>query len=221
MKRTNISAPWITFSKEVEQLFKRDPEVKVLYNDKNKELTLLVTDYEKTEALKKILPEKKEFGNVAVHLKVLYKEYVKTTEDIFNAAFKGNPAFKYTFAFKTDTNPITYVVFAKEVVQYWNDDMSDPHGITSTLYQNIANNVFEHDGAIYSTDSDSERNIQKEYFKYNATPEEVEEWEQYNGVGSFHNGAPINTTLLEKSNLDKKATPVKDEKTFKSIFSRK
>jgi len=222
MKRTEISAPWVTFFNEITQLFKNDPEVKVSYDNDSKEIKINVTNYEKTQALKKILPSTKKFGNVCVRIVISYVERkLITAKDIFDAAFKGNPAFKYTFVFDTDTNPITYVVFAKEVVQYWNDDMSDPHGITSTLYQNIAKNVFEYDGVIYSTDSDSKRIVQKKYFQNHATNEEVERWDWYNGPGSFHSGASIDKTLLEKENLNKEATPVKDEKTFKSIFSGK
>ena len=43
-------------------------------------------------------------------------------------------------------------VFAKEVVQYWNDSLSDPYGKVSTLYQDIAKDIFEDtDGVMFCT----------------------------------------------------------------------
>lgn len=39
--------------------------------------------------------------------------------------------------------PFTYVVFKNCVVQFFNDNLNDPHGIISTLYQEIAEEVLE------------------------------------------------------------------------------
>ena len=51
------------------------------------------------------------------------------------------------------SNPITYVVFVNEVVQYYNDNLSDIHGLRSTLYQEIAKDIFETRlGVYYCTD---------------------------------------------------------------------
>ena len=41
------------------------------------------------------------------------------------------------------TNPITYVIFKKEVVQYYNDSLADAHGMCSTLYQDIASRILD------------------------------------------------------------------------------
>lgn len=38
--------------------------------------------------------------------------------------------------------PFTYVVFKNCVVQFFNDNLNDPHGIVSTLYQDIAAEIF-------------------------------------------------------------------------------
>ena len=38
--------------------------------------------------------------------------------------------------------PFTYVVFKNCVVQFFNDNLNDPHGVLSTLYQDIAREVF-------------------------------------------------------------------------------
>ena len=51
-------------------------------------------------------------------------------------------------------NPIHYCVFKKEVAQYWGDNLGDPHGNVSTLYQEIAKDIFgESGGVIFCTDN--------------------------------------------------------------------
>ena len=50
---------------------------------------------------------------------------------------------------------ITYIIFEKEVVQYFADDLGDLHGINSTLYQDLAKEIFGESSNIhFCTDSD-------------------------------------------------------------------
>jgi len=50
-------------------------------------------------------------------------------------------------------NPINYVVFKPEVVQFWNDNLHDPHGLVSTLMEDVARAVIgEEDGVMFTTD---------------------------------------------------------------------
>ena len=53
------------------------------------------------------------------------------------------------------TNPITYVIFKKEVVQYYNDSLSDAHGMCSTLYQDIAKRILDADEGIFFCTNDT------------------------------------------------------------------
>ena len=226
MNGVKISPPWITYYRELVELFKKDKEIFIEFDEDKNVIDVTTTKYEKSLALKKVLPEEKEFGNVKLKINVIYNEPKMTEINAYQELSKNNPAFKFTYVFPIDTSYIAYAMFAKEVVQYWNDDMSDPHGITNTLYENLARDVFVNDeGVIFSTDSDETlawmERFEKEYVKTHGTKEEIEEWEKYNGKGSFDDGAPIAETLLDKDKLDKQATPVKDSKTFKSIFNRK
>lgn len=53
------------------------------------------------------------------------------------------------------SNPITYIVFKNKVVQFWNDDLSDIYGNRSTLYQDIAKEIFgESSGIFFCTDKE-------------------------------------------------------------------
>ena len=225
MNGVKISPPWTTYYRELVELFKKDKEIFIEFDEDKNEIEITTTKYEKSLALKKVLPCEKDFGGVKLKINVVYKEPKMDAINAFKELAINNPVFKYTYVFPTSANPIAYVVFAKEVVQYWNDDMSDPHGITSTLYENLAREVFsENPGIIFSTDSDEAlawmKAFEKEYIRTHATQEEIEEWEEYNGEGSFDDGSTIAKTLINKENLDKDATPVKDAKTFKSIFRK-
>ena len=200
-----LSSPWITFFRKLQELFKNDKDVALSYDFDNN-IKLRVINYEKANALKKILPEKKIFGNVTVHITVEYNDISedKTKEELFTVAFAGNQAFKYAYTFSAGSNPITYAVFEKKVVQYWNDDMSDPHGVSSTLYQDIARDVFDNNmGVIFSTDSDKDNGWIRKYYEKHATPQEVKEWEEYNGKGSYH-----------------KMPDGKEDKNYEIFFSR-
>ena len=77
-------------------------------------------------------------------------------EEIFNVAFKNNPIYAYSVTIEgLFSNPITYVVFKNRVVQFFADNLSDPHGNISTLYQDIADEIFKEAdvrGVSYCTD---------------------------------------------------------------------
>lgn len=218
MSKTKISAPWYTFVRELTAMFVKDNDITIKYDEENQIVNIDVSKYKKAVALSKILPKTKSWGNVELKICINYKSNLDTMEDIVKHAFENNPAFKYVYSFKTDTNPITYVICEKEVVQYWNDDLHDPHGVTSTLYENIARNIFDDkNGLVFSTDSDAINRVPYNPTNkmHQPTNEEVALWEKYNGKGSYSNGSS------PKSNENEETIHVKDEKTFKSIFNYK
>ena len=73
---------------------------------------------------------------------------------MFNEAFEGNDAF--VFARKISlfhSNPTYYVVFKPDVVQFYTDNLGDWNGFRSTLYENIAREIFKDiPGVFYGTD---------------------------------------------------------------------
>ena len=58
----NLSAPWIEFYHKVETLFDPDPNVAVVYDDAAKIIKLYVDGTDKANALEKLLPKEKVFG---------------------------------------------------------------------------------------------------------------------------------------------------------------
>ena len=162
MALLNLSSPWVIFYREVQALFAEDPSVHVVYDEQENHINLYVDKGDKAEALSLLLPDKKMFGDVTVRLSIipanngdgLFGDYDKA--ELFEIAFFDNNAYSFSKTITgVFTNNLTYVVFKKKVVQYFNDDLGDAFGLCSTLYQNIAKDVFkEMDGVYYSTDKD-------------------------------------------------------------------
>ena len=156
MENLNLSSPWVIFYRKIDELFKDDPEVKLVYSDEEVTLKLYVDNQEKADALTKLLPAEKEFGNVTLKIAVVPADFEnkESTADLFKKAFRGNPAFSDIICSETPGSfQATYVVFAKKVVQFFSDDLTDAHGQTSTLYQELAKEVFgQIDGTYFCTD---------------------------------------------------------------------
>ena len=153
--KIGLQAPWVTYAEKVMQLFKDDPDIKCDY-DGAYELKLYVENDTKAEALMLLLPWEKTFGNVVFKTTVIpADEYEGCTldsanyEELFNEAFDKNPAVSYIRTIELFMTPITYVVFSNEVVQFFNDDLSDINGLCSTLYEDIARDVFNGVNTVY------------------------------------------------------------------------
>ena len=139
-----LSSPWVIFYNEINELFKRDPEIRVEYDNDIPEIKLFVNNLEKADALQQLLPTTKEFGGAVLKLTVVPANVSTVSKlDLFEKAFKGNPAFSYTKSVGGFSRPVgNFVVFDSEVVQYFNDDLTDINGNCTTLYQEIAKDVF-------------------------------------------------------------------------------
>ena len=150
MAVVGLSSPWTIFYRKVEALFKYDPLVHVVYDEQEHHLKLYVDEDEKAEALEILIPMTKEFGNVTMKISIIHPNNETKTnyefasvEEIFEAALDTNGAFSFANTVLTFTGAaITYVLFRKEVVQFFTDNLADYFGLSSTLYQDIAKDVF-------------------------------------------------------------------------------
>lgn len=162
MAHIRLAPPWITYVSEVEQMFKYDPQVHVVYDNDDMSLKVYVDEEHKADALTKLLPEEMVYGNVTLKITVVpankskYTEFIyPSVQDMFEWAFYRNPACSFIKTIEgIFSNRLTYVVFAKKVVQYFNDDLGDIYGQCSTLYETIAKNIFlPQEGVYYCTDA--------------------------------------------------------------------
>jgi len=161
--RLKILPPWTIVTRKLEALFDGDPQIafNVDYSGMHPSVILSCNNGDKVAALQRILPAEIEFGNVKMEIVVdgTPSNIAFTSKvDLFNAAFKGNPAYAYSTCPCEDGYQwicSTYVVFKNCVVQFAADNLNDCHGIISTLYQNIAEELLTGEatmGVFYNTD---------------------------------------------------------------------
>lgn len=150
--KLKLSPPWVTYVNMLMRMFEKDPDIKIEYINDECTVKMYVDNDQKAVLLTKFLPCYKDFGNVDLGIEIIpandkvdYSFGDNLSEkDVFDALFKDNPVYK--FSYEVDTlfsNKILYVVFEKEVVQFFNDNLHDVYGNVSTLYQNIAEELFE------------------------------------------------------------------------------
>ncbi len=156
MGNMKLSPPWVTYANKIEALFKGDDDINIKFDEQNYDLKIFVADAEKAEALAKLLPLQKQFGNVIVKIAVVPPDNEAAEPiEVFRKAFKNNPNVSDIV---TEATPFGYnlnfVVFKKEVIQFFNDDTSDLYGVLSTLNENIAREVFgeSYDTVYFCTD---------------------------------------------------------------------
>ncbi len=147
--RLKVLPPWLIFVKKLEAMFDGDPQIafNVNWSGDDPSVVLSTNNPDKAAALAKLLSEDKWFGNVLLRVKIDAPTFSNNAftdpKELFETAFAGNPMFAYVIT--TDGYwyiPFTYVVFKNCVVQYFADNLNDPHGINSTLYQDIAADIF-------------------------------------------------------------------------------
>ena len=163
--RFKISPPWVIMVRKLEALFDGDPLIAFNVDyaaEGGPRVTLSTTDGEKAAALVKILPEEINYGGVVLHICVDCQVWpniaFRNNKVLYETAFKGNPAFAYAIA-PTEEGyewlPIVYVVFKNCVVQFFADNLNDCHGVISTLYQDLAEEILgfgDRTGVYFNTD---------------------------------------------------------------------
>ena len=150
MAKVNMSSPWVIFYRKIEAMFEKDPDVVVKYDEEENKVRLYVKESEKADALNKLLPKRVTFGNVSLLIEVIPANYEgKSKIQLLDIALSGNPALDYIKTMDTQMGVMNYVVFRNEVVQYFADNMGDAHGVCSTLYQEIAKDIFGNTDRIF------------------------------------------------------------------------
>ena len=161
--RLKILPPWTIEIRKFEALFDGDPQIacNCEFGGTDPSITLACNNGDKVAALQKILPEEISFGNVKLKVTVdgipSNRAFASKVE-LFDTAFKGNPAYAYAVCPAEDGYMwigTTYVVFKNCVVQFAADNLNDCHGIISTLYQDIAEELLTGPattGVFYNTD---------------------------------------------------------------------
>ena len=166
MAKLGLSSPWVQYYHQLEAFFRKDNDVKIVYNEDENDIKIYVADAAKAEALSQILPQEKSWGTVTLYITVipantLSNKVFTIPVSIWEAAFKNNEALDYIKIIKgLYCNDLTYIVFKREVIQYFTDSLSDINGLRSTLYQDIAEDLFvEHENVFFNTNNVQNRTI--------------------------------------------------------------
>lgn len=144
-----LSSPWVIFARKITALFEKDPDIKCVWDNDECNLKIYVESSSKAEALTQILPTEKVFGNIVMTITVIPANRLTNNINLFKDAFANNPSISFIETIHGLNNPLTFIVFEPEVVQYYNDSAGDYHGVASTLYQDLAEDIFENREGIY------------------------------------------------------------------------
>lgn len=151
-----LAAPWTVFYRQLQALFKEDSEVKVIFDEENSEIKLYVDNQTKANALSQLLPRGKEFGNVNVDINIIPGNKEKQSINLVHDAFDDNTSVAFIYELENVFgDKFNFVLFNKEVIQFFNDNILDVHGVCSTLMENIAREVLDPiENIFYCTDID-------------------------------------------------------------------
>lgn len=157
-KGLKLSAPWVILYRKIEAMFKEDPQVNVVFDEDEMMINLYVNCGFKAAALDDILVPEYKFGNTTVKVIVIppnddFPDISKDPHLKYDYALGGNWIFNSTYKLDHPALPhFTYVMFEPNVAQYFTDDLTNPFGVTTTLYEDIAKEIFRvENGVFFST----------------------------------------------------------------------
>ena len=150
---THLSPPWHSYQRKVMALFGKDPDVRVRdlfkVDECNYTLFIIVRSEKKAQAIRALLPRCVEISNVTVTSRIFIPVDdceiragqkacdIRLLED----AFTGNPLFDRIESAGVGVFHLTYCIFKKEVLQFWDDDLSNFYGLHTTLAETIAYDI--------------------------------------------------------------------------------
>ena len=154
MAQLKLSTPWDTLARKMQAIFDGDDEVTVTpdFRGDNRVIRIYVASPAKAVALGRLLPGEIALGSVKVTIAVVSVNGEPTVAALMRTAFAGNPnVARVTEVPMRDGSEATYVEFKPEVAQFWNDDLSNPGGVTSGLLADFAKELFPTAGALFTT----------------------------------------------------------------------
>lgn len=149
MATVNFSSPWVQYYRKIEALFRYDKEIRVVYDDENVILNLYVSNGEKASLLTTFLPNEMLYGGTVLSIEIWPVNCELTSvSGKLSDIFKNNSSVQFIETVEGILD-ITYVVFKDEIVHYYSDDLGDYYRMTSTLYENLAREIFRDSKGVY------------------------------------------------------------------------
>ena len=152
MEKLQLSPPWVTFYRELEMLLKQDKEIFTTFDQEEMVIKVYVDNAQKAEALDRLLVKSKVFGNITVNVNVIPSNKVSCVRSgsIYDEAFTFNPVYRYSCESSLPvSNRMFYVVWSREVAQFFNDNLADVNRNQTMLYEDIARDVLVSESGVY------------------------------------------------------------------------
>lgn len=153
--KLDLASPWVIYWKQLCELFKGDDDIRISFNNEERRITLRVDNTDKYNALNQLLPSEKEFGNVKLQIAVVPANLSqKSRVDLIKDLFKNNHDISRMVTIDDVLgNPVTYVAFKPDIVQYKADNLHDINGNVTTLRETVAKDIIgEEEGVCFCTD---------------------------------------------------------------------
>ena len=154
MSKPKLSPPWNEYVSKITKLLGPDKEIKIDFNENERKLKLLVSNTDKRVALEYLLPSEIDFGGQKLTIIIVPSNEEKNVQEYIKDLFNNNPSVRRIENVKgVFTNPMTYVEFKNETIQYFNDNLGDLHGNRTTVMEELAREVFDKlDGVFFCTE---------------------------------------------------------------------
>ena len=155
-KKIGLSSPIVVYVKKLQTFFAEDPDICVEYDENDPDsVNITVGDPEKFYALSSVMESEVEFGNLHLSIYIWPADLSEDDKtEMFKKLFKDSSIVSSIDEIKSEgtSNKFTYISFRNQVVKYWADNLGNPHGNAFTLFETVANDIFEnHDGVFFTT----------------------------------------------------------------------
>jgi hypothetical protein len=141
-KKAGLSAPWWTTYKKIKAIFEKDPEIEVsdLVEGENGQnfVTLTSANKAKLEAIASLVKDEFKYGNVTLTVQYYYSGSEEVDLSTFDTAFKGNPIYVRSYDAGMG---FFYAIFAKEIIQFYNDDLTDAYGNYNAVAADVVSDI--------------------------------------------------------------------------------
>lgn len=167
MPNLKLISPWMEHYNKLCAFFNGDPSVTVIMDEENMDVRVLVQQSNKAEALTLLLDSEKTFGDVFLTVSVIPANTGTTDTNRYMKNLMSDENYAQLYSYALDDNSILsdirrvrgvlgfdaiYIIFEKEVIQYFTDNIGDYNGVKSTLAEYIARDIFkEHTGVFFCT----------------------------------------------------------------------
>lgn len=142
-----IQSPWQTYFNKIKAIFGDDPDIEIPQPKDAKDGQFIIdidcSSTVKALALDKLLKHSITMGNITV--KVMVNDVSEITPvdlDTITAAFERNPHFKDATSVETPAGAeVDFCIMNKEVIQFFNDDLTDIYGNFNGLAEDILREI--------------------------------------------------------------------------------